>query len=454
MICLNSFIQLFNHQLPSKILGQDSQLSIELANVLHRMLLTRESLESQLSVMEVTKLLITAHKDFIESERKKHLKELAPANQEPKDLNNELASLGEGGEAGVITPEKSVVFSILENCLCLIVRQLPQISPALASSTGTVVQNSKCTKVITKESSLLILPALKIIVELPALCSYAASAGVASIALHLLVGVLKEITTEQTSSLQSFLQGTLECLQDLCSNSMIKNVASRKDWISLLQSGLAHLTHFSKSSMFPSDTDELIAVLSINVYITSAPREVVCAPNLRQHCINTFKHALQQDGTLVQVKAISCLQSIFTHSDMVVVGPYIHALCPKLIELIVLVDIAANDKKLLIVGLYVPTLVNLLIDPEISQSASSSRTTVHQCALQQLMKIGPQYPQEFRTVVSKNMRIKTRLESCIRAAQMGADLNRDNLSESENRTALRTSSPTIKLKTDFSNFAG
>lgn len=76
----------------------------------------------------------------------------------------------------------------------------------------------------------------------------------------------------------------------------------------------------------------------------------------------------------MQVKAISSLQSVFTHSDMVVVGPYIHALCPKLIELIgqfsteltshinfsetkilavkeliqtlkVLVDIAANDKS-------------------------------------------------------------------------------------------------------------
>ncbi|GFQ67675.1 HEAT repeat-containing protein 5B [Trichonephila clavata] len=483
MICLNSFIQLFSHPLPSKIIGQDSQLSTELANVLHRMLLTRESVESQLAVMKVTQLLITAHKSFVESERKKHLKELAPANQEPKDLNSELASLGEGGESGVITPEKSVVFSILENCLCLIVRQLPQISPSLATSTGTIVQNSKCTKIITEESALLILSALKVVVQLPTLCSYAASAGVASIALHLIVGVLKEITTEQVTSLQTFLQSTLECLRDLCSNSMIKNVASRKDWINLLQSGLAHLTHFSKSSMIPTDTDELIAVLSINVYITSAPREVVCAPNLRQHCINTFKHALQQDGTIVQVKAISCLQSIFMHSDMVVVGPYIHALCPKLIELIgqfsnelssdinfpdikilavkelihtlkVLVDIAANDKKLLIVGLYIPALVSLLIDPDTSQVAPSSRNTVHQCALQQLMKIGPQYPQEFRTVVSKNIRLKNRLEACIRSAHMGSDMNRDNLSDLESRSSLRTSSPTIKLKTDFSNFTG
>lgn len=99
--------------------------------------------------------------------------ELAPANQELKDHNNELASLGEGGENGIITPEKSIVFSVLENCLCLIVRQLPQISPALASSTGTVLQNAKCTKKLTEHAATLVLSALKVLVQLPTLCSYA-----------------------------------------------------------------------------------------------------------------------------------------------------------------------------------------------------------------------------------------------------------------------------------------
>lgn len=104
--------------------------------------------------------------------------------------------------------------------------------------------------------------------------------------------------------------------------------------------------------------------------------------------------------------------------------------------------------------MYVPTLVSLLTDPEASQVSSPSRNTIHQCALQQLMKIGPQYPQEFRTVISKNIRLKNRLEACIRAASIGSDAHRDSLQESENRSTIRTSSPTIKLKTDFSNFTG
>ncbi|XP_042908893.1 HEAT repeat-containing protein 5B [Parasteatoda tepidariorum] len=474
-VCLNSFIQLFSHPLPSKILGQDSQLSIELANVLHRLLLTRDNPETQLSIMKVTELLVTSHKDFIEGERKKQLKELAPANQEPKDVSSELASLGEGGENGIIAPEKSVVFSLMENCLCLIICQLPQISPTFASNTGT----SKCSKVLTQESASLVCASLKVLVKLPILCSYAASAGVATIATHLIVGVLKEITVDQLQ--QPFIQTVFACLQDLCTNSMAKNVACKKEWISLLQSGLAHLSHFSQTSSNPNEVEKYIAVSSITVYITSAPREVVCPPNLRQHCINIFTHALQQENSIVQIKAISCLHSIFLHPDMVVVGPYIHSLCPKLIELVsqfsteltsldffpenkvnaikelvvtlkVLVDIAANDKKLVIVGLYVPTLVTLLLDPDSpQQSFSPARLAVHECALQQLMKIGPQYPHEFRTVVGCSVRLKNRIEACIRIAQAGSsNFNRDN---SSSQTQTSSSSPTIKLKMDFSNFS-
>ncbi|XP_054715706.1 HEAT repeat-containing protein 5B-like [Uloborus diversus] len=482
-VCLNSLIQLLNHRLPSKLLGKDVQLSIELANVLHRLLLTTENSDTQLSVIEVAQLLVAAHKECLESERKKCLKDLAPANQEPKDHNSELASLGEGGESGIITHEKSVVFSILENCLCLIVRQLPQISPALASSTGTVVQNSKCNKQFTTNTAPLVTSALKVLVQLPNLCSYSASSSVASVVLHLIVGVLKQFSTESLEKYQSFLDNTLECLQDLCSNPLARNNACKKEWVGLLQSGLAHISYFSKPGVNLTETDKLISILAITIYITSTPKEVVCVPNLRQHCINTFTHALQQDGTLLQLKAISSLRSIFALPDNAVSGPYINALCPKLIEMIgqfttelstlisfssakvaaikeliqtmkVLVDIAANDKKLLIVGLYIPTLVNLLIEPESSQKSSPEKNAVHSCALQQLMKIGPQYPQEFRTVVSRNLRLKTKLETCIRAAQTGTDTNRDPSGENGSQSNARVASPAIKLKTDFSNFTG
>lgn len=295
--------------------------------------------------------------------------------------------------------------------------------------------------------------------------------------MHLVVGVLKEIAAEPSEKYVDFLDDTLDCLRRLCSNAMAKQPACKKDWTTLVQSGLAHITHFSKSSSYSGENEELVTILAMTVFLTSSSREVACAPNLRQHCINTFKHALQQDGTLVQTKTIRCLQSVFSIPDTAVANPYIQALSPKLVELIgqftaelsspvpfpankmaaiqeltealkVLVDAATNEKKLLIVGLYIPALVNILVEPENFENVSPSRQTAHACALQQLLKIGPQYPQEFRTVVSRNGRLKTRLESCIRSARANKEPSADSQT-----SAKATSSPTIKLKTDFSNFA-
>ena len=68
--------------------------------------------------------------------------ELYPANQDVT-LNTveELDLLGEGGEEGDINNGKGFVFSVLEVCLCLIVRQIPELNPTpLVSSTVQVKQ--------------------------------------------------------------------------------------------------------------------------------------------------------------------------------------------------------------------------------------------------------------------------------------------------------------------------
>lgn len=55
--------------------------------------------------------------------------EMAPANQEsPAALKVEL--LGEGGESGELPTESSLVFAVLEVCLCALVSQIPGLSPA------------------------------------------------------------------------------------------------------------------------------------------------------------------------------------------------------------------------------------------------------------------------------------------------------------------------------------
>lgn len=51
--------------------------------------------------------------------------------------------LGDGGKDGVLENNKSIVFATLEVCLCLIVRQIPDLNPTpLVSSTRKLHSNS------------------------------------------------------------------------------------------------------------------------------------------------------------------------------------------------------------------------------------------------------------------------------------------------------------------------
>lgn len=79
-----------------------------------------------------------------------------------------LDLLGEGGEEGLITPGQSVVFAVLEVCLCLLVRQIPALNPNPGGATAILSQRRylPCEK-----SGKLIAAALNVLETLPSLCS-------------------------------------------------------------------------------------------------------------------------------------------------------------------------------------------------------------------------------------------------------------------------------------------
>lgn len=79
----------------------------------------------------------------------------------------ELDVLGEGGEDGDINQGKGFVFSVLEVCLCLIVRQIPALNPTpLISSTVQVKQ-----PLASNELTDLIASTVAVLETLPDLCS-------------------------------------------------------------------------------------------------------------------------------------------------------------------------------------------------------------------------------------------------------------------------------------------
>ena len=112
--------------------------------------------------------------------------------------------------------------------------------------------------------------------------------------------------------------------------------------------------------------------------------------------------------------------------------------------------------------LVVPLLVSLLPPPPPpppghggSASASASRETkvLGEQALQKLMRIGPRYPEAFRSVMQQFPSLKQRLEGAIHSSQSAAASS----SPAASRQAAAAKSgqkqaPSIKLKMDFSNF--
>lgn len=98
-------------------------------------------------------------------------------------------------------------------------------------------------------------------------------------------------------------------------------------------------------------------------------------------------------------------------------------------------------------GLLVPILVSLLADSTALPKASKITKNLHEQALQKLMKIGPKYPEPFRTVIGSSPDLKSRLEGAVRASQASAKQKQPAA-----KPKVAPTQPSIKLRMDFSNY--
>lgn len=190
-------------------------------------------------------------------------------NGETRSLE-ERDAMGEGGKDGDLDPNKSLVFAALEICLCLIVRQIPALSPTPhpAMTGAPRVANSN-----------LLGAAFTALGALPGLCSLQGALAILPTLLYLGTGVLKEAP--------SAAPGALQLLRALASDDR----ANDGEWRHLLQSALAKVIDLAKTP----GLDEAAPLLAIAVFVLHAPSEVAAAPNLQYPCINHFRQCLQSD---------------------------------------------------------------------------------------------------------------------------------------------------------------
>lgn len=261
--CLGSLKALLSHRYSREILGENANLSIELCNVLHRLLITREILQCQQIILDISHLIVRSRLEHLQREADAKLKDVESEVQRD-DL---IAELGEGEpESGELVRGKSLAYALAELTVCVLIRQLPDLSPQLANTPGLssiIVNQRKAFETrINSENARLVGSATHLLTLLPNLCKARTSVVILPTVLYLVTGVLKECSdfirqqcsNGQQQPVASFdyeaepLSSLVSGLQNLCLSKFIDNHVCRPQWIQLLQSTLARLLDICKSS--------------------------------------------------------------------------------------------------------------------------------------------------------------------------------------------------------------
>uniref|UniRef100_A0A8C7HZP2 HEAT repeat-containing protein 5A n=1 Tax=Oncorhynchus kisutch TaxID=8019 RepID=A0A8C7HZP2_ONCKI len=417
MSCLQALCTLLDSPCARTHISEDQLLGVELLNVLHRLLLTRDPPAVQLQVTAVVQETIRAAQDHLTQQRD---------TQGEKDA---LSLRGEGGETGELLPGKSLVFAAMELMVFILVRHLPQLN-----------------------TSMTILPTV----------------------LFLITGVLKETAVKTPdNSIPLPVSAALQGIKTIITSPLARAEKTPTQWTGLIRSSLASVLEYSQPGNIHTsrpNMDEVSMLTAMTLFLLSASSEVIGVTVLQQGCMERYRNALLSSDPWVQARCYQLLLSVFQHPSRALSTPYIHALAPLMVEKLKgversrpgtvtelqavqegirvlenLVGMAEEQNRVQLLALLVPTLVSYLLDDKAFSSAPPASKGLHEFALQNLMRIGPLYPAAFKTVIGAAPELKTRLESAVRANQASSKAKAAALLAQPTVQA----APTIKLKTSF-----
>uniref|UniRef100_A0A8C3LRR6 HEAT repeat-containing protein 5A n=1 Tax=Chrysolophus pictus TaxID=9089 RepID=A0A8C3LRR6_CHRPC len=458
--CLHALQALFDVPWPRSKIGGDQELAVELLNVLHRLILTRESPDIQLAALEVVRLILFAAQEHVKEKRRSAEVDDGAAEKET------LPEFGEGKDTGGLVPGKSLVFATLELCVCILVRQLPQLNPKLTCSPA--VQSGKHL-LLSEDGSRLVSAALLILSDVPAICSPEGSVSVLPTILYLIIGVLKETAVkEQDGQLPLPVAASLQALKGLLSSPMARAEKSRTAWTDLLRSALVTVLDCWDQDGLLRELDEVSLLTAITVFIMSTSPEVTTIECLRKRCIDKFKVTLESKDPVVQYKCYQLLHSIFQHPNKTVSYPYIHSLASSIvgklqetekskpenaaelqvvqegIKVVTALTAAAEEEhRAPLVTCLLPILISFLLDENALGSATNTAKNLHEFALQNLMQIGPQYSSVFKKLMASSPTMKARLESAVKGNQESIKVKTAKLAKNPGKSS------SIQLKTNF-----
>ncbi|XP_053553906.1 HEAT repeat-containing protein 5A [Bombina bombina] len=459
-VCLRALKSLLIGVWPRTHIGADQNLAVELVSVLHRLLLMRESPEVQILALEVGKQILNAVKEHVLEKRR------SAEVDDGAEEKETLPVYGEGPDTGGLVPGHSLVLSALEMCLCILVRQLPQLSPRLS---GNSVR-SITAQPLSHQVSHLVSASLGILADLPSLCSPEGSVSILPTLMYLVVGVLQYTAVKLPDGrLPLTVTSALQALKVIVSSPMSQAEKSRAAWTSLLQGTATSLLQFWDTG--PETTQDSVSLLTaLTILLLSPCPEVLSEPSLQSLCVQRFCLSLDSKDPNEQFKCYRLFLSIFQHPTPGVVAPYICSLAPRVVkhlsqaesrkpqrqsELLVLKEgvhllqtlIASSEEHIrpFTVSVLVHILISFLLDENALSSATQCSRALHDFALEKLTQAGACHPFLFRQLMGRFPALRSRLEAALRGNQ---EILRPKTSAQTNQGCSK-GSPSIQLKTNF-----
>ncbi|XP_041803257.1 HEAT repeat-containing protein 5B isoform X3 [Chelmon rostratus] len=461
MSCLQALFTLLESPCAKTHIAEDQLLAVELLNVLHRLLLTRDPPAVQLQVTAVVQETIRAAQDHLQRQR-------TTKGKEEEGEKDSQPSLGEGGDTGELVPGKSLVFAAMELLVFILVRHLPQLNTRVKESPSHVPLRPQR---LPEESARLVANTVSILAELPSLCSPAGGMTILPTVLFLITGVLRETAVKTAdNSVPVPVSAALQGIKTIITSPLARMESMQTQWTGLVRSSLASVLEHSQPDESRPDMDEVSMLTAITLFLLSASNELVGVTVLQKGCMDRFRNALNSSDPWVQARCYQLLLSVFQHSNRALSTPYIHALAPLMVQKLKaversrpgtavelqavqegirvlenLVNMGEEQNRVQLLALLVPTLISYLLDENAISSAPQVSKSLHDFALQNLMRIGPLYPAAFKIVIGAAPELKIRLESAIRANQASSR------AKDAARQAQPTvqAAPTIKLKKSF-----
>lgn len=104
---------------------------------------------------------------------------------------------------------------------------------------------------------------------------------------------------------------------------------------------------------------------------------------------------------------------------------------------------------LTLLSLLLPVLVSFLVD----KNKYATTQAIHDDCLKRLVKIGPMYPEQFKTIMTSNADLKLKLGLAIKHSQTVASSQKKTEMAANRQKLNQPAKPSIALKTNFGNFA-